>query len=341
MNRFLSALVLLLGASFASFALAAEPPLRLADNAPARHIVVPGDTLWAISARFLKDPWRWPELWRMNREQVKNPHRIYPGDVLVVERDSDGTPHLRLERVHTEPRIYSTRLREEIPSIPPNVINPFLSAPLVIEDGELDQAPRIVATQQDRVFLATGDLAYVEGAAADVDMWQIYRRGRPLTDPETRATLGFEAFYLGTARQLEPGSPAIFEIVTFKEEIGRGDRLLPATPPPLLSYVPHKPESAIDGRVISIYGGVNEAGRFSIIALNRGRNDGLEIGHVLSLQRNRIVSQRDDEGRKERVKVPEERYGLAFVFRVFDRISYALVVQSNGPVTVNDFLRTP
>lgn len=338
MNRFLSALVLLLATTLGN---AAEPPLRLADNAPARHVVVPGDTLWGISARFLKDPWRWPELWRLNREQVKNPHWIYPGDVLIIERDADGTPRMRIERQRVSPQIYSSQERNEIPSIPPNVINPFLSAPLVIEQGGLDQAPRIVATQQDRVFLASGDLAYVEGAAADVDMWQIYRRGRALLDPETRETLGYEAFYLGTARQIEPGAPATFEIVTCKEEIGRGDRLLPATPPPLLSYVPHKPETAIDGRVISIYGGVNEAGRFSIIALNRGGNDGLEIGHVLSLQRNRIVSQRNDEGVMERVKVPEERYGLAFVFRTFDRISYALVVQSNGPVTVNDFLRTP
>jgi len=338
MKRFLSALLLSLACSLC---LAGEAPLPLADNPPARHVVVPGDTLWGISGKFLKQPWRWPELWRLNREQIRNPHRIYPGDIIVLERDSDGTPRLRLLSARAEPRIYDEQLRQPIPSIPPNVINPFLSAPLVVAAGELDTAPRIVATQQDRVFLATGDQAYVEGADADVDMWQIYRRGRPLLDPETRETLGFEAFYLGTARQIEPGSPAIFEIVTFKEEIGRGDRLLPATPPPLINYVPHKPDQAVEGRVISIYGGVNEAGRFSIIALNKGLQDGLEIGHVLSLQRNRIVVQRDDEGRKERVKVPEERYGLAFVFRTFDRISYALVLQSNGPVTVNDYLRTP
>lgn len=338
MNRFLSALLLFLASSFC---LAAEPPLVLTDNPPARHIVVPGDTLWGISGKFLKQPWRWPELWRLNREQIRNPHRIYPGDVIVLERDADGTPRLRIENARAEPKIYGQQLTQPIPSIPPNVINPFLSAPLVIEQGQLDDAPRIVATQQDRVFLATGDLAYVDGAAANVDMWQVYRRGRPLRDPETKETLAFEAFYLGTARQIEPGSPAIFEIVTFKEEIGRGDRLVPATPPPLINYVPHKPEQAVDGRVISIYGGVNEAGRFSIIALNRGIQDGLEIGHVLSLQRNRVVVQRDDEGRKERVKVPEERYGLAFVFRCFDHISYALVLQSDGPVTVNDYLRTP
>jgi len=343
MIRIITALILAVAAALCS---AAGQPLQLADNAPERHIVVPGDTLWGISGKFLKDPWRWPEIWRMNREQIKNPHRIFPGDVIVLERDADGTPRLSLQSAgqngKLQPRIYSEHLTQAIPSIPPNVINPFLSSPLVVEAHGLDGAARIVATQQDRVFLASGDLAYVANADPTKDKWQIYRTGKPMPDPETKEVLGYEAFYLGSAVQIDANSnPAIFQIVTVKEEIGRGDRMLPAVPPPLVNYVPHKPEQAIDGRIISVYGGVNAAGGLSIVALNRGSRDGIEIGHVLSLQRNRVVTARDDEGRLETVKVPEEHYGLVFVFRTFDRISYALVMQAEGTVVVNDYARTP
>jgi hypothetical protein len=290
----------------------------------------------------MKEPWRWPEIWRMNREEIKNPHRIYPGDIIVLDRDANGNPLLRMQNVKLGPQIYTDPLTQAIPSIPPNVINPFLSAPLIVTANELDNAARIVATQQDRVFLGNGDTAYVANADPGKLTWQIYRKGKAMLDPESKAILGYEAYYLGTARQVEPNSsPAIFEIVTMKEEIGRGDRLLPAVPPPLVNYVPHKPDQQVDARIISVYGGVDVAGRFSIVALNRGTNDGLEIGHVLSLQRNRVVIQRDDEGRKENVKVPEERFGLVFVFRTFEQISYALVVQSEGTATVNDYVRTP
>jgi len=338
MIRIISALILALAAALCS---AAEPPLQVADNAPDRHIVVPGDTLWGIAGKFLKEPWRWPEVWRMNREQIKNPHRIYPGDVIVLERDADGTPHLTKLDAKLQPQIHSELIKQAIPSISPNVINPFISAPLVVEAGTLEDAARIVATQQDRVFLANGDLAYVANADPDKERWQVYRKGRAMPDPETKEILGYEAYYLGTARQTEPGAPATFEILTVKEEIGRGDRLVPEVPPLLFNYVPHKPEQNIDGRIVSVYGGVSEAGKFSIISLNQGTRNGIEVGHVLALQRNRTVVQRDENGRKESVKVPEERYGLVFIFRTFERISYALVMQSEGSVVVNDHARTP
>jgi len=320
---------------------ATEPPLQLVDGAPARYIVLPGDTLWTIASKFLKEPYRWPALWRMNRDQIKTPYRLFPGDLMVLERDADGSPHLRTQSIKLEPRTYAEPLKQAIPSIPSEVISPFLSVPLIIQAGELDNAARIVATQQTRVFLGNGDIAYVTNADPTQFKWQIYRKTKPITDPETKDTLGYEAYYLGTARQNESGSPATFEIVSAKEEISRGDRLMPAVPPPLINYVPHAPESQIAGRIISIYGGVTEAGQWSTLLINRGSNDGIEIGHVLALHRNRVLDQRDDEGRKERVRVPEERYGLIFVFRAFDRLSYALVMQSEGPVTINDFVRTP
>lgn len=338
MIRILSALILAMAATLCN---ATETPLSLASNAPERHVVVPGDTLWGIAGKFLKEPWRWPEIWRMNREQIRNPHRIFPGDQIVLDRDADGVPRLSVQSARLEPQVYSEQLKQAIPSISPNAIAPFLAAPLVVEAGGLDTAARIVATPQDRVFLATGDLAYVVNADPQQKKWQIYRKGRAMPDPESREILGYEAYYLGTAQQVEPGDPATFEVISTKEEIGRGDRLLPAAPPQLFNYVPHRPEQNIDGRIVSIYGGVNEAGKFSIVSLNQGSSNGIEVGHVLALLRNRTVIQRDEDGRQERVKVPEQRYGLVFIFRTFERLSYALIMQSEGPVVVNDHVRTP
>ncbi|MDR3299705.1 MAG: LysM peptidoglycan-binding domain-containing protein [Candidatus Accumulibacter sp.] len=366
---------------------AADAPLKLADAAPNRHVVVRGDTLWDISARFLQEPWRWPEIWRMNQAQIKNPHRIYPGDVIVLDRDASGQPLLRLESKHgsriapeskrdariglesrRSPQIYEEELSEAIQPISPNAIEPFIAAPLFVEQNTLQPEARIVATQEDRVFLGNGDTAYVEGADHNLKKWQVYRKGKALHDPENPGrVLGYEAFHLGSATQIRPGDPAIFEIDAAKQEMGYGDRLMPTTRPELVDYIPHAPDQAIDGRVVSIYGGMNAGsrravktgtagrqsldmgdrlsietgGRLSIVAINRGSVDGLEIGHVLALERNRVVEQRDENDRKESVVIPAMRFGLIFVFRTFENVAYALAVQSDGPILVNDFVRTP
>ncbi|MCP5267622.1 MAG: LysM peptidoglycan-binding domain-containing protein [Zoogloeaceae bacterium] len=345
MTRIISALLLAL---MTSLALAAGPtPIKIADNAPERHIVVPGDTLWGISAKFLQEPWRWPEIWRLNSDQIKNPHLIYPGDIIVLDRDANGNPVLRLAGSGNEklaPKVYSTEVRQTIPSIPPNVIEPFISEPLVVDSIDDGTGARIVAMQEERVYLGPGDKAFVAGASdrPSQELWQIYRPGKPLLDPQSKALLGYEAFYLGTARQLQPGEPGVFEIRTFKQEIGRGDRLLPAAQPQLVNYAPHAPSSSVEARVVSVYGGVGAAGRGSIITLNQGSNDGLEIGHVLAIYRNRSDTFRnEDTDKKETVLLPHERFGLIFVFRTFARVSYALVLNSNGAVNINDILRTP
>ncbi|MBL8396520.1 MAG: LysM peptidoglycan-binding domain-containing protein [Candidatus Accumulibacter sp.] len=343
MIRFLSAFLL---ATVSLLCGATGQPIELADHAPTRHIVLPGDTLWGLSSKFLKDPWRWPEVWRMNRPEVVNPHRIYPGDVILLERDTDGSPRLRLQKslqkdVRLVPQIHVEKLTDAIPAIAPNVIRPFLSEPLIVEADGLENAPRIVATQEGRVFLGPTDRAYVSKASPTIDYWHVYRNGKALRDPDSQAVLGYEAFYLGTAKQLQSGDPATFEILTAKQEISRDDRLVPLTRPELLAYVPHKPEAMIDGRVLSVYGGVGVGGLGSVVAINRGRADGLEIGHVLSLQRNRVLEQRDQQDRQEQVVVPPHRQGLLFVFRTFQRISYALIVQAEGTIEINDFVRTP
>ncbi|MBL8395692.1 MAG: LysM peptidoglycan-binding domain-containing protein [Candidatus Accumulibacter sp.] len=339
MIRIMSAFLLALVGTLCCTANGQE--LQLADRAPQRHIVVPGDTLWGISSKFLKNPWEWPAIWRMNRDEIRNPHRIYPGDVIVLERDGDGRPRLRLETVRLIPRIYAESTDQGIPAIPPNVIKPFLSDPLIVEVHGLQNAARIVATPEDRVYLGSGDRAYVANANPDVRDWQVYRSGKALRDPRSNEILGYQAYYLGTARQVDSAAVATFEILTAREEIGRGDRLLPAVPPSLVPYLPHKPDFAVDAVVIGVYGGVDTAGRGSIVSISRGSLDGIEIGHVLALERNRTIRERDEDDRKIVVQIPPYRVGLLFVFRTFERISYGLIVQAEGTIEVNDFARTP
>jgi hypothetical protein len=359
-------------------ALAASPLMAqqraqagLQDNAPDRYVVVPGDTLWGIAAKFLKDPWRWPEMWKLNQQEVKNPHLIYPGDVIVLDRSGER-PELSIRMGDTlklSPRVRAEDTsRQAIPSIPPRVIEPFLSRPLVIEPDGLDNAPRIVAAQADRVFLGSGDVAYVSGMrdAKPDSLWQIYRQGKPLIDPESRKTLGYEAVFLGDSKVTKAGDPATIQIFGAKQEIGKGDRLVAAGPLVLKNYAPHAPSTLIQGHIIATRGGLGETGPQNVVTLNRGKNDGLEPGHVLALSRLGRMVEEDIPRKnvrntrdipwynltmgevfnqalsdKETNKLPDERYGLVFVFRTFDRVSYALVMSATRPVQTNDVVTTP
>lgn len=341
MLRIISAL--LLAATTATATADDGPPL--VSNPPERHIVVPGDTLWGISGKFLQQPWRWPEIWRLNKEQVANPHRIYPGDVVVLDL-SQGSPQLKLAKPLTparlQPQVYSEPVRSSIPSIPTNVIEPFISRPLIVEAGDLDKVPRILAAEESRVLIGAGDLAFVKGMQQDdIEKWQIFRPGKPLKDPENGQVIAHEAFFLGDARLIQAGDPAVVKVVRAKEEITRGDRLVPSPPQTIITYAPHRPDNEIAARVMSIYGGLNEAAAGSVISLNRGSRDGLEIGHVLALFRKRNAADHDQDGRRTSTALPEQRYALVFVFRVFERVAYALVMESSRPVIVGDAARNP
>lgn len=349
--------------------------LQTLPDAPDRYVVVKGDTLWDISGRFLKDPWRWPEIWGLNKDQIKDPHWIYPGDAVIFDRanmklllqsravgEGNLSPRVRSESLDAEP----------IPTIPAKIIDPFLSQPLVIEKDGLESAPRIVATEEGRVHLGVGSYAYAEGLGdSDTEVWNVYRRGIALVDPDNNETLGYEAIYLGTARVVRSGDPAKLKIVSAQREISEGDSLVAALPPKIFHYAPHAPADEVKGRIMSlhngrtdartdyysgkmdpglksVYGGYDEAGPLSMITVNRGAKDGLEPGHVLALHHG-IVLPRDrsigpfymGEWRPKPVVLPEERYGLAMVFRVFDNLSYALVVQAERQVSPGDRVTNP
>jgi len=352
--------------SAATLAQAPSAPLTLRPDAPDRYVVVPGDTLWSIAQRYTDSPWRWPELWGLNKDEIRNPHLIYPGYVIVLDRargrlsiggeptrgEPTGAPTGAPAQARTPsgavklgPRARVESLaKEEIPSIPSSVIEPFLTRPLIIEPDGLDKAPTIVGTQADRVILAAGNSAYVRGIrGSQEESWYVYRRGVPLVDPESNQTLAYEAVYLGTARLEHGGEPATVVLTSVAQEVGAGDKLVAAGRPQPISYAPRAPESKVHGRVIGIYGSlgkVGEAGPQSIISINKGARDGLEVGHVLALY-SLGGTVRDVSRPRGTIKLPDERAGLAFVFRVFNRVSYALVMNITRPVSPLDVVQTP
>jgi hypothetical protein len=355
MKKFSTAALLLAFASVfsplaAGSAQAAAARCEFLPNAPDQHLVARGDTLWGISGKFLQHPWCWPQVWNMNREDIRNPHWIYPGQIVYFDRAAGrlrlGKPASGvLPEVRLSPQVRTEGMgKDAVPAIPANAIEPFLSQPLIVEENQLQEAPRIVATQEGRVFLGKNDKAYVRGDLKGGTSFQAFRPGVPLRDPESKAVIGYEAVYLGTVK-LQRAAKAedeahSFVVVSSKQEMGVGDRLLPVPPTPIMNYVPHPPEKPVDARIVSIYGGVVNAGQNQVVSINRGKNDGIDVGSVLQLSRfGKTIADSTDQ--KKPVRLPDEEYGTLFIFRVFNNISYGLIMQVTDAVQVGDVAKSP
>ena len=219
--------------------------------------------------------------------------------------------------------------------------------------NELAAAPRVVAATEGRVLMTRGDSAYVRGDLAGARDFRLFREAKPLKDPDNGEILGYEAAYLGTAEYTRPAEestdekgkpqiiPATFVITGVRAEVGVGDRLSPVPAREFISYAPHPPSKPIAGRIVSIYGEALNAGQNQIVALNRGAADGIERGHVLALWRAGRVTKDETDPAKPQIKLPDERHGLLFVFRVFERVSYALIVSVQEPVRTGDKFSQP
>ena len=385
--RFAATLMVGLTALIAT-AQAPTAPVQLQDNAPDRHTVVKGDTLWGISARFLKTPWRWPEVWRMNKEQIKNPHWIYPGQIIVLDRNAPGGPQLTVLQpatpaaavaddhgvVRLSPQIRAeARGERAIPSIRPGDIEPFMLRNLVVGAETFDDAPQVVKSVGERVAFTLSDAIYVVGIKPGMGkVFQIFRKGRELRDPsiaerpwykwrhneEDPQIIGYEATYLGDARMLREGDVSRLEIVSTKQEVQVGDYLIPAPPTETVAYVPHAPEQPVEGVVMTLPTGISEASKTNVVTLNLGKRHGIEVGHVLAVYKvketfanprykenplNWVPGWPKQAGAEPpTLDIPEERIGLVFVFRVFDGISYGLVMNTGTEnVRVGYLLRNP
>lgn len=326
--------------------------LNVRGDAPERYVVVKGDTLWDISGKFFKDPWKWPKIWSVNKDTIKDPHWIYPGDVIVfdpvtgtlhigeISEAETGKPHTSVNgAIRLSPKAYvTTSDHDAIPSISAKAIGPFLSRPLVIENDELKNAPVLLGAREGRVILGSDDTGFAKGLIADKgNKWQLYRPGKTFIDPDTQEQLGVEAIYLGNADVTKFADISTISITEAVQEIRSGDRFAIASKETASFYLPRAPESALTAKVISVYGGVAQAGQNTVITLNKGARNGLEVGHVLALYHSGEVIKHEGKN----YTLPDERYGLAFVFRVFNKVSYALVMQTYLPVQLLDRAQTP
>lgn len=348
-------------------ALANAAELR-ADH-PDSYIVQKGDTLWDISARFLTKPWLWPEIWQAN-PQVQNPHLIYPGDQLSLVY-IDGKPRLVLGKrvggnmkLSPEARVISQG--DAVTSLPLDVIQPFLVGARVVSEDEYIHAPYVVGTDGDRLMTGAGDKAYVRGITdTSKKGLAFFRKGDAYIDPDTKELLGYEALHLGIGQLAREGDPATVVVTKSIQEILLGDRALPADEQQLRPvYLPHAAKAGFSGRIISVYGGVTQIGRYNVVVLNKGERDGVEVGQVMTVMHKGATVQdpyakehnagKQEEQNmlqrlgtyfsgdaKESVTLPDEPAGSLMVFRTFDKVSLALVMEATRPIHVLDGVKTP
>lgn len=320
---------------------------------PDTYVVQKGDTLWDISGRFLEKPWQWPEVWRVN-PQIENPHLIYPGDVIRLVY-IDGQPALVLERgsagrtykmspstdARLEPRIRAEPLEAAIPAIRLDAVQSFLVQNRVVAPQVLDSAPYVVEGESERIVLGAGDRLYVRGSLPDSQSYNFVRRGPVYVDPETGEMLGQEATYIGLGKVVaEERDISTFFVSSTREEVQIGDRVLPTEERRVEStFFPSAPGGQVRGEIISVFGGVTQVGQYDVVVINRGVREGMEVGNVLAIYKRGALAR--DRIAKEMVQLPSERAGLMMLFRVFEKLSYGLVLATERPLAIADEVKNP
>lgn len=331
--------------------------VRLNPDHPDVYVVQKGDTLWDISGKFLVQPWYWPEIWHVN-PQVENPHLIYPGDRLRLVYVA-GQPQLHLERGPTpyrlspgagrlQPQVRREALDEAIPAIPLGAISAFLSRTRIVEPHAFQGAPYVISGDDQRILMGAGEKLYARGDFVDaLASYGIYRPGQVYVDPFTGEPLGREALDVGSVdlRQLDPDRRQDFSVATMHvtrtaREIRLEDRLLPVEERAIAAlFHPGAPHVPVDGVILGMEEGVAKAGRYSVVMINRGERDGLIPGNVLAIYKRGAVVR--DRMARDNVKLPDERTGLMMVFRTFDKMSLALVLEADKPLDLLDMVRNP
>jgi hypothetical protein len=325
-------------------------------SAPAHYTVKRGDTLWGIASMYLKDPWLWPEVWVIN-PQVVNPHLIYPGDQLALAYGADGRPQISLEQagaVRLDPRLRTSELDGSIPTIPYAAIAAFLGRPAIMTEDEIRHAPYVVAFRDEHQVASTDNTAYVRDLpASPAASYAIVHIAGPLRDPDDNSVIAYEAVYTATAQVQHGGDPAKTILSDPARETLRGDRLvsgdLSQTP---MNFTPRAPASEVRGRIIDVVGGTDLVGQYQIVAINRGKRHGLEPGMVLAVdeagyqvadvyRHTGTIGSTESKTFAPKVTLPEERVGTLLVFKVYDRVSYALVVNATDTIHVQYVARSP
>jgi hypothetical protein len=344
-------LIALIGAlSFGGAALAAES-IVLNPNQPGRYVVRQGDTLWDIASKFLRDPWRWPDVWDF-ANKVDNPQYVYPGDIIVLDRSS-GKPMLKVQRgtaqkptVRLSPKIRATKLDRAIPSLPVDAVKQFIPQPRVLTERELKNSAYIVSTNGSHLITTVGDQIYAKGLPPSKNnTYSIYRTGKTYQNVGGKQdeVLGYEGILVGVAQLRSSGDPATLQIVEANREALIGDLLVPMVRNESEgNWIPRAPDAPMEGRIIDVIDAVARVGQYQTVVLNLGEFDGVQRGHVLAVYHKggdaRDVVSNDP---RATVELPDYRSGLAMVFKTFDRVSYALIMKAEEDIRLHDMVRKP
>jgi len=317
-------------------------PVPLAEGHPNEYVVQVGDTLWDIAATFLKDPWFWPEIWYVNPD-IENPHLINPGDVLGLISVGGQTriTNVRAGSYRMSPQARITPLSEAVMSIPFEDVAAFLSAGIVLEKSQADALPYLLETRGDHLIASAGNEVYVRGItnAEPSTRYNVIHIGDKLVDPDDNRTIGYHGVLVGQGSLRRTGDPATVALTDTSQEVVMGDRLLPANVTVPLNFFPRAPSSNIEGRIISVVGGVTQIGQYQVVVTNRGSRDGLSAGDVLTVfQTGKEVK---DRVRGGKVKLPDQPAGTVMIFMTYDRISYGLVVEATDVIHIHDTIRNP
>jgi len=356
-------LIALVSTMFAAPLQADTKPVDVKANAPERYTVKKGDTLWDIANRYLKDAWRWPEIWQAN-QQIRNPHLIFPGDKLVLCRIQDravvaidaggGCDEVLANMTNKasvsagdgsfklQPQIRSEDLSVAIPAIPLQSIRAYLTDSRIVDDADFARAPYVISGAAKRVITGQGDSVYARGKGMDLGgSFGIYRRGIRYTDPDTKESLGIEAEDIGAGNiTAVEDDISTLAITRTTQEVRIEDRLFATEARSVTPiFFPSNPVDVKPGRILRILNSLGSGGLNSIIVLNRGDRDGVKQGHAFAIyQRGGVIR---DRIKDEVVRLPSERTGLAMVFRSFDKVSYAIILRASEVVTVGDEVRPP
>jgi LysM domain-containing protein len=327
-------------------------------TAPMHYTVKRGDTLWSIASMYLKDPWLWPEVWIIN-PQVPNPHLIYPGDKLALAYGAGGRMEVRLEEAgvaRLDPRLRSDPLANAIPTIPYSAIAAFLSRPTLMSDDEIRHAPYVLAFRDMHQVAGSDNEVYVRKLQASQNSrFAVMHIATPLVDPDDGKVLGYEGIYTATALVKRPGEPAKAVLLDPARETLAGDRLVSSENEVPLNFTPAAPTTDIHGRIMDVVGGTDLVGPFYVVAINRGKHHGIEPGNVLAVdQSGEVVRDLFSNGRSlmntttgfdtafaPKVKLPDERAGTLLVFKVYDRMSYGLIVGASNTIHIGAPVHNP
>lgn len=339
---------LLLYISSASLMLAQA--IDLNPDHPDSYTVVTADTLWDISSKFLSDPWLWPEIWHVN-PAIKNPHLIYPGDVIRLGF-IDGKPVLSLERgvptIKLSPNKRATPIDQAITTIPLSVIEQFLIRPRVLSQEDIDNAAYIVASEDGRLVSGAGSKLYArELDTSGSDLFSLYHIGDPYIDPSAKkkkdALLGYEAIHVADVKLEREGDPSTLLITYSKREALIGDRVLPREDSSFdQNFIPRAPDGDVTGQIIHVVDGVSRIGQYQVVVLNVGEEDGIEAGHVMTISQAGAEVRDTIKGKgNETIKLPDEEVGTLMVFRPYEKVSYALIMKALRDIRLFDTVSTP